>query len=47
LKIAFREFLNFYYNTIILIVEGYFSNPFTENDEAKRSRGFRLEEEFE
>jgi hypothetical protein len=47
LKKAFREFLKFYFNTIILIVEGYFSNPFTENDEAKRSRDFRLEEEFD
>lgn len=43
-KESFRSFLEFFFSTVILIQDEYFSNPFTEVS-VKRSRAFQLEDD--
>lgn len=45
-KSAFKSYVEFFFTTVILIAEEYFSNPYTEAN-GKRERSYRLEEESE
>lgn len=44
-KKAFKAMIEFLFATTGLIASGFFSNPYTESEEFKRARSFRLEED--